>query len=102
MSTKIVTKNSSGLKRVILDYSKNLDLDYIFSQLEGVFFPGLSKAEITKLAVIQLFKTQESHNILTLTKFEEDSLALAINSKNQYTKLESDEDIKKFTASLAD
>lgn len=101
MSTKINTKSSSGLKRVILDYSKNLDLDYIFSRLEGVFFPGLSKAEITKLAIIQLFKAQESQNILTLTKLEEESLALAVNSGNKGTVLKTDEDIKKFTSSLA-
>lgn len=101
MTTKTISTPQASLKRIIIDYSKNLDLDYIFSQLENVHFPGLSKAEITKLAVIQLFKVQENTSTPKLTKAEDESLANAMASKDKFTTLNTEEDIQKFTSSLA-
>jgi len=100
MATKTVSTSQSSLKRIIIDYSKNVDLDYIFSQLESVHFPGLSKAEITKLAIIQLFKVQQNNRISNLTNSEEESLAKAMATKDKFTELKTDQDIKNFTTAL--
>ena len=102
MSTKTISNPPASLKRIIIDYSKNVDLDYIFSQLESIHFPGLSKAEITKLAIIQLFKVQQVSAIPNLTNLEEKSLASAMDSKDKFTTLKTDLDVKSFTTSLLD
>lgn len=76
MTTKTTTK------RIIIDYTQNFDLDYVLSQLEGVYFSGLSKSEITKLAIIELFKNQTKGLVPNLTSQEEESLAKAVSQKS--------------------
>lgn len=99
---KSTTKSSKQTKRVIIDYSQNFDLDYILSQLEGVYFAGLSKAEITKLAIIELFKKESKATVPYLSDEEEVSLTLAMANRGNFTKLKNDEDILNFTNRLLD
>jgi len=99
---KSTTKSSKQTKRVIIDYSQNFDLDYILSQLEGVYFAGLSKAEITKLAIIELFKKESKADVPYLSDEEEASLAIAMANRGNSTTIKSDEDVLNFTNRLLD
>jgi hypothetical protein len=60
-------------KRIILDYSKNPSLDYKISTLQAQY-GGLSRVEITKLAVIEFFKNHADNKVVDLTDDEETSL----------------------------
>jgi hypothetical protein len=77
--SKTTTKKKT--KRIIVDYSQNFDLEYILSQLENIYFQGLSKSEITKLAIIQLFKNETDGFVADLSDEEEKSLAKAMESE---------------------
>jgi hypothetical protein len=68
--TATVPKTS---KRIILDYSKNPSLDYKISSLQAQY-GGLSRVEITKLAVIEFFKNHADNKVVDLTDEEENSL----------------------------
>jgi hypothetical protein len=78
--SKTTTKKKT--KRIIVDYSQNLNLEYILSQLENIYFQGLSKSEITKLAIIQLFKNETDGFVADLSDEEEKSLAKAMESQD--------------------
>jgi hypothetical protein len=60
-------------KRIILDYSKNPSLDYKISALQSQY-GGLSRVEITKLAVIEFFKNHADNKVVNLTDKQEESL----------------------------
>lgn len=98
----MTTKTKKPTKRIIIDYTQNLDLEYILSQLEQVYFSGLSKSEITKLALINLFKTESKSFIPNLTEAEEESLAKAMEDQGDLITLKTDQDIINFTKSLED
>jgi hypothetical protein len=68
--TATISKTS---KRIILDYSKNPSLDYKISSLQAQY-GGLSRVEITKLAVIEFFKNHADNKVIDLTDDEETSL----------------------------
>jgi hypothetical protein len=100
MSVKVATKKTN--KRIILDYSQNFNLDLILLELEGLYFKGLSRSEITKLAIVELFKKESSlANLPYLSDLEEESLSQTMASKTSYTTLKTDEDILNFARSLA-
>lgn len=71
-SQTIVNKKSSS--RIILDYKKNPELRRVLRYLEN-YFVGLSKAEITKLALVELFQNKNRNiPVKKLTEEEERSL----------------------------
>ncbi len=82
VKTSIKTKATSKNKRIIIDYSQNFDLDYVLSQLQS-YYAGLSKAEITKLAIVELFRLKTTSNIPYLSDAEEESLKQAMANKGQ-------------------
>lgn len=66
------TQNKTS-KRIILDYSNNPILDYKISTLQAQY-GGLSKVEITKLAVIDFFKNHADKKVIELNEDQEASL----------------------------
>jgi hypothetical protein len=98
--TKSVTKKPTNSKRIILDYSKNPSFDYKITTLHD-YYGGLSKVEITKLAVIEFFKNHVDNNKIYITDEEEKSLAMSIASGKypKYT-LKTDENSKEFLQRL--
>jgi hypothetical protein len=91
-------------KRIILDYKNNPDLEEVILRLESLY-PGMSKAEIVKLALVELFKHNDGHQkniqIVQLTDEEEMSLEKAYAS-GWGEVLETPEDITNFLNKLAD
>lgn len=81
------TKTKKKTKRIIVDYSQNFDLEYVLSQLENIHFQGLSKSEITKLAIIQLFKNETTGFVPDLSEEEEESLAKAMEAPEEYVSI---------------
>jgi hypothetical protein len=67
-------------KRVIIDYTQNTDLKNKLAILEK-YYSGLSKAEIVKLAIVELFREKIEPKVINLTDSEEKSLELAMKSK---------------------
>ena len=100
MTTKTTLKNTAKstkqTKRVIIDYSQNFDLDYILSQLEGVYFAGLSKAEITKLAIIELFKKESKATVPYLSDEEEASLSQAMTNRGNIVSIPKNTKLSEF------
>jgi len=82
---------SKSAKRIIVDYTQNSELENKIFVLENDIYGGLSRSEIAKLAIIELFKreTQKQSKtlsdldlpIMTLTEAEEASLAESMKSK---------------------
>ena len=107
---KTLTKKHS--KRIVIDYTQNPDLESKVFSLENRF-SGFTRAEITKLAIIELFqkeivnnqanKTQIPQNlpIHYLTPEEETSLTKALKTTNSKTRLKNASDIKNFVKQLA-
>jgi hypothetical protein len=96
--SKTTTKKKT--KRIIVDYSQNFDLEYILSQLENIYFQGLSKSEITKLAIIQLFKNETDGFVADLSDEEEKSLEKAMESEEGYVTLKTDDDVIQYAKNL--
>ena len=95
------TKTKKKTKRIIVDYSQNFDLEYVLSQLENIHFQGLSKSEITKLAIIQLFKNETTGFVPDLSEEEEESLAKAMEAPEEYVSLKTDEEILEYAKNLS-
>lgn len=93
MSTKTPAKTIS--KRIIIDYSQNLDLDFVLSQLQS-YYSGLSKAEITKLAIIELFRVKTTAHIPYLSDVEEESLKKAMVNKGGFVKVPNNSSFSQF------
>lgn len=91
--TAAISKTS---KRIILDYSKNPSLDYKISSLQAQY-GGLSRVEITKLAVIEFFKNHADNKVVNLTDDEETSLEEMMGKgfEDKYT-MNKDENSKAF------
>ena len=96
MTIKTTTKSNKQTKRVIIDYSQNFDLDYTLSQLEGVYFAGLSKAEITKLAIIELFKKESKAVVPYLNDEDEASLAKAMANRGNVVSIPKNTKLSEF------
>lgn len=77
-------------------------MEYILSRLEGVYYSGLSKSEITKLAIIELFKKEGKGLMPNLTEAEEESLGMAMADQSGFVTLKTSADILNFTKSLRD
>lgn len=93
---------SKTSKRIILDYSKNPSFDYKISSLQAQY-GGLSRVEITKLAVIEFFKNHADKKVVNLTEDQESSLEEMMGQgfEEKYT-MNQDEDSKAFFERLVE
>jgi hypothetical protein len=96
--TKKVTKKST--KRIVIDYTQNSELESKINLLESRY-SGLTRAEIAKLAVVELFQKERFFDMPVdhLTEAQEQELAQSIASGVAIT-LTSKQDIKNFVNSL--
>ncbi len=99
MKTKTAStkKTSKSSQRVIIDYSNNPSLAGVFAFLES-YYQGMSKAEITKMALIKLLRT---NNLETrqMTDEEEAEYAKAMENR-EYVKIPDGMSVSEYIMSM--